>query len=140
MKPKSEEGLDGDDVIITLSHAGFGDGTTWNLSTATTTRTLYALVYRATRAKYSYFTLRLSSTKAAITDSATLTLGLTDLVHGGTIEISRSAVHLRGYVEVNVEYEMSDVTMLLPRDAPTLSLLSYIHASRVHNMSKILLW
>jgi hypothetical protein len=141
MKPKTVEGLDGDDIIITLAHAGFGDGTTWNLSTATTTRTLYALVHRATRAKYSYFTIRLLSTKATITDSATLTLGLTDLVHGGGIEISRTTNHNRGSCEVNVESCLGDEsTMLLLPGASTLSVLSYIHSSRIHNMCKILLW
>jgi hypothetical protein len=138
MKPEAEEGLDGDDIIITLSHAGSGDGTTWNLSTATTTRTLYALVHRATRARYSYFTIRLAGSKVTITDSATLTLGVTDLVHGGIIEISRSANHTRGSYEVNIEG--SESRILLPSNAPVFSVVSYLHASRSHNMSKIMLW
>jgi len=138
MKPKAEEGLDGDDVIVTLSHTGSGDGMTWNLSTVTTTRTLYALVHRATRARYSYFTIRLAGSKVTITDSATLTLGVTDLVHGGTIEISRSADHTRGSYEVNIEGSESKI--LLPPNASVFSVISYLHASRNHNMCKILLW
>lgn len=138
MKPKPEEGLDGDDVIVILSHGGSGDGMTWNLSTATTTRTLYALVHRATRARYSYFTIRLAGSKVTITDSATLTLGVTDLVHGGIIEISRSADHTRGSYEVNIEG--SNFRILLPPSASVFSVISYLHASRNYNMCKILLW
>jgi hypothetical protein len=138
MKPKTEEGLDGDDIIVTLTHVGSGDGVSWNLSTATTTRTLYALVHRATQARYSYFTIRLAGTKATITDSATLTLGVTDLVHGGIIEISRSANHTRGSYEVNIEG--SELRILLPPSASIFSVISYLHASRDYNMCKILLW
>ncbi|PVF92994.1 hypothetical protein CPB86DRAFT_142196 [Serendipita vermifera] len=131
----------GDTVTITLTHTGAGDRTTWRLATTTTTRVLYSLVHRATRGRYSSFTIRLASTKATITDSATLTLGVTDLVRGGTIEISRTEAHVRSAYEVHVEHDKKgDLVFLLPRGTTALSVVSYIHASRTDEIGKIMLW
>src|SRR5437016_12113537 len=55
-----------DDVQVTLSHEG--NVTVWDLSISVSTRTLYCLANRATKARYSRFTLRLRSSKAVIND------------------------------------------------------------------------
>jgi hypothetical protein len=131
----------GDTITITLDHAGDGNGTLWRLTTTTTTRVLYSLVHRATRGRYSSFTIRLSSSKATITDSADISLGVTDLVTGGTIELSRTEAHVRSAYEVHVErWNKDKLVLLLPRGASVLSVISYIHASRTEDMCKISLW
>lgn len=128
-------------ITITLTHTGPGNGTTWHLATITTTRVLYSLVHRATQGRYSSFTIRRVTTKATITDSAILILGVTDLIFDGNIEISRTEPHVRSMCEVHVEHpSKDDLVLLLPQDAPVFSVISYIHASRTDYMCKILLW
>ena len=87
-----------DDVQVRLIYEG--NTTVWDLSISTTTRTLYNLANRATKARFSRFTLRLKHSKAMITDSACLAIGLTDLSHGGLLEICFSVVHKRKPSEV----------------------------------------
>jgi hypothetical protein len=125
---------------VTLQHEG--KETIWRLLTTTTTRTLYSLVNRVTRARYSSFTLRLSQSKAVLTDSANVTLGFTYLSHGGVIEISRTILHSRRPYEINVEFlgYQSSQKILLPKDASSLSLISYIHARYIGRLSDIMLW
>ncbi|PVF99226.1 hypothetical protein CPB86DRAFT_315970 [Serendipita vermifera] len=139
-RPRSLKTSD-DNIIIMFTHVGSGNGTIWHLTTATTTRVLYSLVHRATQGRYSSFTIRLANTKATITDSTTLTLGTTDLVNGGAIEISRTEAHVRSAYEVHVEHDSEkDLVFLLPRGASILSVISYIKASTTDDISEILLW
>jgi len=129
-----------DDVRVTL---GFqGDTTVWDLSISTRTRTLYCLVNRATKAQYSRFTIRLADSKAVINDSANLTLGLTDLSHGGVIEICFASVHKRGMSEVIVRHRFRDVQQkfLLPEDTSILALLGYLKPGDFGRMFDMQLW
>jgi hypothetical protein len=119
-----------------------GKATAWHLSTNTTTRTLYCLANRATKGKYSRFTLRLVTSKAPINDSANLTLGMTDLSHGGIIETSFVVPHQRRLSEITVKFSGDEDVqrILLPRDASILAVLSYLDRSRIGNISDIQLW
>lgn len=70
-----------------------------------------------------------------------MTLGLTDLAHGGVVEISRANPHERRAYEVHVGYYGTVLKLLLPRNAPILSLLSHVrHATDDFKMSDELLW
>jgi hypothetical protein len=132
------------DVIqVTLVYEG--ETTIWDLSINMSTRMLYCLVNRATKARYSRFTLRLVRSKVVINDSANLTLGLTDLSHGGEVEISFATVHKRRLSEVVVRKmsrgpEQVKQVVLLPSDAPILALLGYLDPDDFGRMSEILLW
>ena len=115
-----------------------GDATTWDLSIHTSTRTLYSLVYRATKARFSRFTIRLKTSKAVINDSERLTLGTTELTDGGVIEISFAFPHRRRLYEVTVnQAKIDQQVVLLPPDAPILALLGYLEPGC---MSEIQLW
>jgi hypothetical protein len=143
-KGKRERGkskaVDNDEIKVTLIHRG--ETTTWNLSIATSTRVLYCLAHRATKAQYARFTLRLESTKMAINDSTKTTLGLTDLSHGGMVEIAFAIPHRRRFCEVTVESSELRFkrTILLPQDASILALMSYLDRSEIGSMSEIQLW
>jgi hypothetical protein len=128
------------DITITLEHPGAGNGAKWCLTTTTATRMLYSLVHRATQGRYSSFTIRLASTKATITDSAFLILGVTDLVRGGTIELSRTDAHVRSAYEVHVKHIMGNLVLLVPREGSILSVMSYINASHDDDISDMELW
>jgi hypothetical protein len=129
-----------DDVQVTLIYEG--KITVWDLSISVSTRTLYCLVNRATKARYSRFTLRMESSKAVINDSANLTLGLTDLSHGGMVEISFAIPHKRGLSEVIVRHRFRDAeqTILFPQDAPILALIGYLKPTKFGSMCKMQLW
>lgn len=129
-----------DEVRVTLLYEG--EATVWDLSISTSTRMLYFLVNRATKARYSRFTLRLMSSKAMIIDSANLTLGLTDLSHGGVIEISFAVLHRRRLSEVIVRHRFDPIEqkVLLPQDAPVLALISYLETTKFGSMSGMQLW
>jgi hypothetical protein len=134
-----EEIVNNDEIIVTLIHDG--RSTVWHLSTNTTTRTLYRLANRATKAKYSRFTLRLISSKAPINDSASLSIGLTDLFNGGDIEVSSGFLHQRMLCEVTVQFDDNEMQkVLLPRYSPILALLGYLDRSKIDRMSDICLW
>ena len=128
------------DVQVTLLYEG--QATVWDLSISTSTRTLYCLANRATKARYSRFTLRLTSSKAIINDSANLTLGFTDLSHGGVVEICFAIVHSRGLSEVIVRHRSQDAEqkVLLPQDAPILALIGYLKPTEFGSMSDMQLW
>lgn len=125
-------------IVVTLLHDG--QQTSWRLRTSTSTRTLYALANRATKARYSSFTLRLSRNKVTIRDSENITLGLTDISRGGVVEIARAVPHSRRLVEVELKDADGPLKIFLPKNAPTLSVLSYAHCSAVVTMSDALLW
>ena len=129
-----------DDVQVTLSHEG--QETVWDLSIGVSTRTLYCLANRATKARYSRFTLRMRSSKTVINDLANLTLGLTDLSHGGVVEISFAVPHRRRLSEVVVEHRSLDAeqTILLPQDAPILALIGYLKPIEFGSMREMQLW
>jgi len=129
-----------DDVRVTLVFQG--ETTVWDLSIITRTRTLYCLVNRATKAQYSRFTLRLADTKVMINDSANLTLGRTDLSHGGVVEICFAFVHKRGLSEVIVRHRFRDAQQkfLLPKDTSILALLGYLKPGDFGRMSDMQLW
>jgi len=129
-----------DDIRVTLVFQG--ETTGWDLSINTRTRTLYCLVNRATKAQYSRFTLRLADSKAIINDSANLTLGLTDLSHGGVVEICFAFVHQRGLAEVIVRHRFRDAKqkILLPEDTSILALLGYLKPGAFGRMSDLQLW
>lgn len=129
-----------DDVTVTLSHSG--KVTVWDLSINVSTRTLYCLANRATEARYSSFTLRMKSSKAVINDFANLTLGLTDLSHGGVLEISFAIPHKRGLSEVIVRHCFRDAeqTILLPQGAPILALIGYLEPAKFGSMCEMQLW
>jgi len=129
-----------DDVQVTLSHEG--QVTVWDLSVGVSTRTLYCLANRATKARYSRFTLRMRSSKTVINDLANLTLGLTDLSHGGVVEISFAIPHRRKLSEVIVSHRLRDAeqTILLPQDAPILALISYLEPIEFGSMHRMQLW
>jgi len=129
-----------DDIQVTLLNEG--ETTVWNLSISTSTRTLYCLANRATKARYSRFTLRLTPSKAIINDSANLTLGLTDLSHGGMVEICFAVVHERKLSEVIVRHRLkyTKQRVLLPQDAPILALIGYLEPTKFGSMSDMLLW
>jgi len=131
---------DSDEIRITLIYEG--QATFWDLSISTSTRTLYCLVNRATKARYSRFTLRLMLSKTVISDSANLTLGLTDLSHGGVVEICFASVHRRRLSEVIVRhrFQSSEQKVLLPQDAPILALIGYLDPDEFGSMSDIQLW
>ena len=139
-KGKERRANVGDEVTITLNHDL--RSTVWHLSINTTTRTLYCLANRATKGRYSRFTLRLATSKVSINDSAALTLGLTDLSHGGTVEICFAVFHKRRLSEVSVKYDANSGSqkVLLPSDAPILALLSYLERSKFGRMFDIRLW
>ncbi|TFK70123.1 hypothetical protein BDN72DRAFT_896704 [Pluteus cervinus] len=126
-------------VDVVFTHEG--KSRTWSLLINTPIRKLYMLVHRATRAKYSMFTIRLASKKTIISDSTTTTIGLTDLSHGGEIEISRIHLHKRKLIEFKVEFKgitSSDRILLLPADAPVLAAISYLNS--VADLSRLELW
>jgi hypothetical protein len=129
-----------DKVQVTLMYEG--QATVWHIPISTSTRTLYCLANRATKARYSRFTLRLVSSKAIINDLASLTLGLTDLSHGGVIEISFAVVHKRKLSEVIVRDWSGDIkqTVLLPQDAPILALISYLDPIKFGSISSMQMW
>lgn len=129
-----------DDIQVTLSHEG--KVTVWDLSISVSTRTLYCLANRATKARYSRFTLRTRSSKAVINDLANLTLGLTDLSHGGVVEISFAIPHKRRLSEVIVRHRFLDAkqTILLPQDAPILALIGYLEPTEFGRMCEMQLW
>jgi hypothetical protein len=131
----------GDEITVTLNHDFHL--TVWHLSINTTTRTLYCLANRATKGRYSRFTLRLGTSKVSINDSAALTLGLTDLSRGGTVEICQAVFHTRRLSEVSVKYNANGgglQKVLLPSDAPILALFSYLERSKFGRMSDIRPW
>ena len=132
--------LANDDVQVTLSHEG--QVTVWDLSISVSTRTLYCLANRATKARYSRFTLRMRSSKTVINDLANLTLGLTDLSHGGMVEISFAIPHKRRLSEVIVRHRLLDAeqTILLPQDAPILALIGYLQPNEFGSMHEMQLW
>jgi hypothetical protein len=117
-----------------------GHATVWDLSITTTTRTLYCLAYRTTKARYSRFTLRMSNSKASITDSASLTLGVTDLSHGGVIEICFVFPHRRRLSEVTVNYGFSKQVVFLPQQSPILALMGYLDPDVFGPMPSMQLW
>ncbi|TFK70120.1 hypothetical protein BDN72DRAFT_795723 [Pluteus cervinus] len=126
-------------VDIVFTHEG--KSRTWSLSINTPIRKLYMLVHRATRAKYTMFTIRLASTKVTISDSTTTTIGVTDLASGGEIEICRTFPHQRKLIEFKVEFETfksSTRILLLPADAPVLAVISYLNG--VADFSKLMIW
>ncbi len=129
-----------DDIRVTLVFQG--ETTVWDLSINTRMRTLYCLANRATKAQYSRFTLRLADSKAIINDSANLTLGLTDLSHGGVVEICFAFVHRRGLSEVIVRHRFRDAQQkfLLPEDTSILALLGYLKPGDFGRMSSMQLW
>ena len=140
---KGKEPMQGtlsDEVRVTLLHEG--EATVWDLSISTSTRTLYCLANRATKARYSRFTLRLTSSKGIINDSAKLTLGLTDLSHGGVVEIFFALVHRRRPSEVTVRGGFLDAEqkVFLPQDAPILALIGYLAPTKFGSMSEMQLW
>jgi hypothetical protein len=139
-KGKERSANVGDEITVTLNHDFHL--TVWHLSINTTTRTLYCLANRATKGRYSRFTLRLATSKVPINDSAALSLGLTDLSHGGTVEICLAVFHTRRLSEVSVKYDADSGSqkVLLPSDAPILALLSYLEQSKFGCMSDIRLW
>lgn len=129
----------GDEIVVTIRYEG--QETSWPLTTSTTTRTLYCLANRASQARFSSFTLRLINSKIPINDSATLTLGLTDLSSGGIVEISRTAAQRRRMADVTVEDgAIKKPTILLPPDAPILAVLSYLLVWGKVSMSQNMLW
>jgi hypothetical protein len=128
---KGKQPIRGSVIQVTLMYEG--DATTWDLSINTSTRTLYCLVYRATKARYSLFTIRLKTSKAVINDSERLTLGITELTDGGVIEISFAFPHRRRLYEVKIDQQV----VLLPPDAPILALIAYLDPG---SMSGIQLW
>ena len=117
-----------------------GNATVWDLSITTTTRTLYCLAHRATKARYSRFTLRMSNSKASITDSASLTLGLTDLSHGGVIEICFVFPHRRRLSEVTVKDGFVKQVVFLPQQSPILALMGYLDPDVFGPMLSMQLW
>ena len=129
-----------DKVRVTLLYEG--EAIVWVLSISTSTRTLYCLANRATKARYSRFTLRLTSSKAIINDSANRTLGLTDLSHGGVVEISFAVAHKRKLSEVIVRhrFQVAEQKVLLPQDAPILALIGYLEPTKFGSMSDLQLW
>jgi hypothetical protein len=129
-----------DKVRVTLMYED--RATVWHLPVNTRTRTLYCLANRATKARYSAFTLRLIHSKAVINDSASLTLGLTDLSHGGLIEISFAVAHKRKLSEVTIRDWSGDTkqTVLLPQEAPILALISYLDPVKFGSISSMQLW
>lgn len=129
-----------DDVQVTLTHEG--QVTVWDLSISVSTRTLYCLANRATKARYSRFTLRMRSSKTVINDLANLTLGLTDLSHGGVVEISFAVPHRRKLSEVVVRHRLLDAkqTILLPQNAPILALIGYLEPTEFGSMREMQLW
>jgi hypothetical protein len=129
-----------DDVQVTLLHEG--QVTVWDLSISVSTRTLYCLANRATKARYSRFTLRMKSSKTVINDLANLTLGLTDLSHGGVVEISFAVPHRRRLSEVIVRHRLLDgeQTILLPQNAPILALIGYLEPIEFGSMREMQLW
>lgn len=137
---KGKKPIPSDDVQVTLSHEG--KVTVWDLSINMSTRTLYCLANRATKARYSRFTLRVRSSKAVINDLANLTLGLTDLSHGGVVEISFAIPHKRRLSEVIVQHRFLDAeqTILLPQDAPILALIGYLEPTEFGKMCEMQLW
>ena len=132
--------IGGDNIQVTLLHEG--EATVWDLSISTSTRTLYCLANRATKARYCRFTLRMTPSKVIINDSANLTLGLTDLSHGGVVEISFADVHKRRLSEITVRHRFRDAkqTVFLPQYAPILALIGYLEPTKFGSMSDMLLW
>ncbi|KAJ7155009.1 hypothetical protein C8R46DRAFT_1226970 [Mycena filopes] len=124
--PKFEADSDAPSISITLRHRG--EETSWKLSPDTTTRTLYSLANRATRAIYSKFSLKISLSNHYITDGNGITLDQTALVDGSILEMARCGSHKRGTCELNiVAYEGADPQrLLLPKDASVLAVLSYV--------------
>jgi hypothetical protein len=140
-KPRwSTASIGRDNVQVTLLYEG--ETTVWDLSISTSTRTLYCLANRATKARYSRFTLRLESSKAIINDSANLTIGLTDLSHGGVIEISFAVVHRRKLSEVVVQLHLlgTQQKVLLQQDATILALIGYLKPTVFGKMSDMQMW
>src|SRR5215472_16480928 len=80
------------------------------------------------------------NSKATITDSASHTLGLTDLSDGGMIEISFAYAHKRKPAEVTVKSEGTTQVVFLPPDATILALMSYLDPDEFGPMSDIQLW
>lgn len=130
-----------DDIQVTLLYEG--ESIVWNLSISTSTRMLYCLANRATKARFSRFTLRLMLSKTTINDSANLTLGLTDLSHGGVVEICLTNVHRRRLSEVTIvrhRFQNTKQKVLLPRHAPILALIGYLEPTKFGSMSDMQLW
>jgi hypothetical protein len=129
-----------DEVQVSFQYEG--TTTVWDLSIGMNTRTLYCLANRATKARFSRFTLRLKHSKAIIVDSASLTIGLTDLSHGGVVEICFSLVHKRQLSEVIVRSRFQDTEqrVLLPQNSTILALIGYLDPSKFGSMSDMLLW
>jgi len=80
--------------------------------------------------------------KAIINDSANLALGLTDLSHGGVVEVSSAVVHKRRLSEVIVRRRFQDTEqkVLLPHDATILALIGYLEPTKFGSMSDMQLW
>ncbi|KAJ7827101.1 hypothetical protein B0H13DRAFT_2439813 [Mycena leptocephala] len=112
-------------LTVTLQHRD--QDTTWKLSSDTTTRTLYQLANRATRAMYSKFTLVVSST--TIADSGSVILANTALVNGGTVEMVGYVPHTRQTCEFEIVTGTGSLRLVLPDDTSLLAMLSYIDSS-----------
>jgi hypothetical protein len=82
------------------------------------------------------------SSKTVINDLANLTLGLTDLSHGGVVEISFAVPHKRRLSEVIVRRRFTDIqqTILLPQGAPILALIGYLEPTDFGSMHEMQLW
>ncbi|KAJ7106228.1 hypothetical protein C8R44DRAFT_805910 [Mycena epipterygia] len=131
-------------IIITLRHRA--EETTWKLLPDTPIRTLYSLANRATRASYSSFMLKLCPSNIVISDAPSLTLDVTVLSNGGTVEMIRCIPHTRK----TYDFEIIPMDggppqrLILPQDSSVLAILCYIDCCNPNiydsRMTDIALW
>ncbi|KAJ6568826.1 hypothetical protein B0H19DRAFT_687778 [Mycena capillaripes] len=134
------------DVSLTVTLQHQGEDNEWKLTPDSTTRTLYSLVNRGTRAAYSKFALKMSTSADMIADSTSLTLKDTALANGGTVELIGCIDHTRGTSEFELitATEDSPQRLVLPRNASVLAVLSYVDSLNPDvpdlRMTDITLW
>ncbi|KAJ7670709.1 hypothetical protein DFH06DRAFT_1468485 [Mycena polygramma] len=131
-------------IDVALRHNGHE--TTWKLTPETTTRTLYSLANRATKAMYSNFTLKLRGSHTTIADADSVTLDATALANGGTVQIQHAQSHTRRTCdfEVDLGHGGSPQRLILPKDTSVLAILSYIDSCNTYlpdlRLTDISLW
>jgi hypothetical protein len=112
----------------------------WRIKSSTQIKTLYSLVNRALKARYSFFNIRCARTGSFIPFSNSQVISATDLCQGGVITISSARAHTRKPCKVQVDWHFDESVVIMPSDTPVLGLLSYTNYTDGHSMTDTLLW
>ncbi|KAJ7581814.1 hypothetical protein C8J56DRAFT_1029289 [Mycena floridula] len=130
----------GGSSLLSINFVYQGSTVTWDLPSATPTKTLYGLVHRATRACYSTFTLRFCGERTNIPNSPATTIGMLNMPNHGVVELAWMQRHSREPREVRFTHFGTTMIALLPGNAPILTLFSHVHTQGRLRLSKVELW